>query len=231
MSAEDLVKQFEEYLLPLGYECAPFLVSWYNDVVSNEFKLNYDPDSLAILIISKPSMWETFTKFCVDNKDKIDLTKDPLDQCTNYVMKRLQETLKEDSEIITDHDMQKNRRTPRLLVQTAGHVAGCAYYYQRLPDDPEDVKWGVAIHPVFGGYFAFRAAFIFKNVQVPDLVQRVPKDTIGSNRIKLLQLWSKWDMDFRDVAFENREWTPDQKYNKEQDEFFRTLPEKRILPK
>lgn len=40
-------------------------------------------------------------------------------------------------EIIHDFDLTHSRR-PRVLVQTAGHVSGAAYYYQRhdVTNDP-----------------------------------------------------------------------------------------------
>lgn len=39
--------------------------------------------------------------------------------------------------MLHDFDMDHNRR-PKILVQTAGHVSGAAYYYQRkdIKNDP-----------------------------------------------------------------------------------------------
>lgn len=42
-------------------------------------------------------------------------------------------------ECIHDFEMDHNRR-PKVLVQTAGHVAGAARYYQR--SDVTDDPWG-----------------------------------------------------------------------------------------
>lgn len=42
-------------------------------------------------------------------------------------------------EVITDYEVYPNRR-PKILAQTAAHVAGAAYYYQR--QDVEDDPWG-----------------------------------------------------------------------------------------
>ena len=46
-----------------------------------------------------------------------------------------------DSEYILDYELHPNHR-PKVLVQTAGHVAGAVRYYQRsdLTDDPWDEK-------------------------------------------------------------------------------------------
>jgi len=53
----------------------------------------------------------------------------------------LQAFLDTDIEAIHDFEILPSRR-PRILVQTAGHVAGAAYYYQRkdVVPDPWDEK-------------------------------------------------------------------------------------------
>lgn len=227
---DELLKKFKKFLEPLGYDCAPFLIKWYNNLVTNDYQLEYQPNTLGIVIISTPAMWNTFSKFCKENHEKIDLTKDPLDKCTDYIMNQLKSNLTDKVEIIKDYDMQRKKRIPRILVQTVGHVSGISYYYQRVDGDPEDLKFGVAIHPKFGGYFAFRSTFIFPEIQVPELQQVEPIDSVGDKRLELLKLFSKWDFRFRDVIFEGKEVPEELKYCKEQDEFFQTLPEKRKLP-
>lgn len=209
---------------------APFLVKWYNALVTKEYQLEFDPDTFGIVIISSPSMWKTFSKFCKENHEKMDLTKDPLDKCTDYIMNQLKSTLTEKVEIIKDYDMQKKKRIPRILVQTVGHVAGIAHYYQRKEGDPEEIKFGVSIHPKYGGYFAFRSTFFFTEIQAPELKQVVPVDSVGDKRLELLKLFAKWDFKFRDVIFEGKEVPEENKYCKEEDDFFKELPEKRKLP-
>lgn len=44
-----------------------------------------------------------------------------------------------EAETIHDFEMHPNRR-PKVLVQTAGHVAGAAYYYQA--SDVKGNPWG-----------------------------------------------------------------------------------------
>lgn len=47
-----------------------------------------------------------------------------------------QEFGKDDVESIHDFELLPSRR-PKILVQTAGHVSGAAFYYQRKDLDPD----------------------------------------------------------------------------------------------
>ena len=60
----------------------------------------------------------------------------------------------------------KPNRLPKILMQTACHVAGAACFYQTedcdqslLPDSLKGKKlFGCCVHPQFGGFFSMRAA-------------------------------------------------------------------------
>ena len=165
--------------------------------------------------------------------EKIDClsTKDPLDQCMTLHFQKIKgEFPTYDIETMHDFELHPNRR-PKILVQTAGHVSGAAYYYQKgeVKNPPWDNKkriFGVSIHPTFGGWFAFRGAVIFKNVQVPFLIQKPPIDIVESEekKIELLEKfntnWEDWS--YRDIT------NPDQKYSMEQKAYFSTPPSKRF---
>lgn len=95
-----------------------------------------------------------------------------------YHLSRVKQSLPElQIEVIADYEVHPNRR-PKILAQTAAHVAGAAYYYQR--QDVEDDPWGnqhisgVCIHPQFGGWFAIRAVVLLPGIEVPDLPPRKP---------------------------------------------------------
>lgn len=45
-------------------------------------------------------------------------------------------------EVIADYEVHPNRR-PKILAQTAAHVAGAAYYYRR--QDVEADPWGTQV--------------------------------------------------------------------------------------
>ncbi|KAF7254725.1 hypothetical protein EYD10_01367 [Varanus komodoensis] len=128
-----------------------------------------------------------------------------------------------------DYEMLSNRK-PRFLAQTAAHVAGAAYYYQRkdVLQDPWGEKkiYGVCIHPSYGGWFAIRALVVFPDVQVPFLPQSPPFDcvTTQEERIELLNKfnfhWQDWS--YRDII-EVKE-----KYSEEQKTYFATPPAERL---
>lgn len=132
-------------------------------------------------------------------------------------------------EIIHDFDLTHSRR-PRVLVQTAGHVSGAAYYYQRHdvtndPWPPEKKLFGVSIHPKYGGWFAFRGVIIFRDVQYAELEQTLPKDILGSDENKI-DLLNRFNGNWRDWSF--RDVVPvEGRYSDEQKLYFATLPGQR----
>ncbi|XP_041358604.1 cyanocobalamin reductase / alkylcobalamin dealkylase-like isoform X3 [Gigantopelta aegis] len=140
-----------------------------------------------------------------------------------------QEFLEEEVEVIHDFEMTPNRR-PKVLLQTAGHVSGAAYYYQQ--NDLKENTWpqkkkmyGVSIHPRYGGWFAFRPVVIFKNIECPDLEQQLPEDCVPTQELRkeLLERinfhWQDWS--FRDII------APVKRYSEEQKLYFQTLPKDR----
>ena len=51
---------------PLGFESHPFLVGWYNERVSPKFRLPYSDATPAVVVLSRPDMFErTFLPFLV----------------------------------------------------------------------------------------------------------------------------------------------------------------------
>jgi len=57
----------------LGFEAHPFKVGWYNESVGEKFTLPYPADTLAFVIISKPSMFEkAFLPFIAENLEELD---------------------------------------------------------------------------------------------------------------------------------------------------------------
>lgn len=155
---------------------------------------------------------------------------DPIDECMIHHFNLIKENLPKMSvETLHDFEMTAMRR-PKVLVQTAGHVAGAAYYYQRKdvhPDAWTDTQkmYGVSIHPEFGGWFALRGVIIFKDIQHPGLPRRPPPDCVPGreDRIKLLEAFNfRWkDWGYRDIV------PVREKYSAEQMEYFETAPKDR----
>jgi len=129
-----------------------------------------------------------------------------------------------------DFEMRPGTRRPKILVQTAGHVSGAAYFYQKNdivnPPWPSDQKiFGVSLHPKYVGWFALRGVMIFKNLKVPELIRSPPVDILldDEKKVKLLNLYNlNWqDWRFRDVV------EPIERYSELQKNYFNTPPAER----
>ena len=213
-------------------------VGWYNAVVLPAFHLPYDDETVAWLVISQPSMFEKlFVPYLrAAWKDGSYSDRDPLDSCLYQYLNELIGNFRPQFEVdvIQDYDMHPDRR-PKVLVQTAGHIAGAAYYYQRHHVDKAVDPWdeskkifGVSVHPKFGGWFAFRGVLIFKGLTAPStLVQTPPPDCVPTPEMKIDLLhrfnecWQDWT--YRDVC-----GNPAQEvYSDKQKLYFGTLPKER----
>ena len=177
-------------------------------------------------------MFELLFKPYTASKSSWTLDIDPLDGCIKEYLDGIVDKFTEHKvDLILDYEMDATRR-PKLLVQTAGHVAGAAYYYQRecLGEHPwanDQTMYGVSMHPRYGGWFAFRGALIFKTILAPHLPHRLPEDCVSTQemRLKLFERfnhhWQDWT--YRDVTVGN----VIQKYSEEQKIYFATVPSNR----
>ncbi|KAG8437032.1 hypothetical protein GDO86_007932 [Hymenochirus boettgeri] len=228
MTHVGLKEQLQKVLDPFGFEVYPFKIGWYNAVLEPTFYLSYNEDTLAFVILSTPSMFEkAFKPFL--NEQKLEHVRDPIDQCVAYHMSLVKEVFPcYKLDIIYDYELHPNRR-PKVLMQTAAHISGATYYYQRkdVQHDPWGDKkiYGVCIHPQFGGWFAIRAVLVFTEVQAPALEHTLPLDCLPSHeqRIQLLEQFNfNWkDGKYRDV------FPPKEKYSPEQTLYFATPPAER----
>ncbi|XP_048207140.1 cyanocobalamin reductase / alkylcobalamin dealkylase [Perognathus longimembris pacificus] len=225
----ELKQQIEDTLCPFGFEVYPFQVAWYNELLPPAFHLPLPGPTLAFLVLSTPAMFDRALKPFLQSHYLQPLT-DPVDQCVGYHLRRVTERFPElQMEVIADYEVHPNRR-PKILAQTAAHVAGAAYYYQRR--DVEDDPWGtqhiagVCIHPRFGGWFAIRGVVLLPGITVPDLPHRKPPDCVPTraDRITLLEgfnfHWRDWT--YRDAV------TPQERYSEEQKAYFSTPPAERL---
>ena len=97
----------------------------------------------------------------------------------------------------------KPNRLPKILMQTACHVAGAGQFYQTedcdqnlLPDVLKGKKlFGCCIHPDFGGFFSMRAAVFTGSAAPDDLQQKSPvqlKLTVAQITAILAEFNSNW---------------------------------------
>lgn len=237
VSTDQVVSRLDAYCTPLGLECHSFKIGWYNNLVATPFHLSYHPDTLALVIISTPSMFEQLFKPFLNSVDFRSESMDPLDQCMKKTFGDLASLFKDlKVERLHDFEAHPNKR-PKVLVQSAGHVAGAARYYQRSdlvvgtgPWEKDKRIYGVSVHPKYGGWFALRGVLIFEDILSPDLEQQEPVDCVPTNEMKIDLLhkynecWKDWT--FRDVYVCGH---PIQdKYSEEQKVYFETPPKERL---
>ncbi|XP_066482149.1 cyanocobalamin reductase / alkylcobalamin dealkylase [Tiliqua scincoides] len=155
---------------------------------------------------------------------------DPVDQCISHNLSLVRESLADQHvDIMYDYEMLPNRK-PRFLAQTAAHVAGAAYYYQRkdVQQDPWGKKkiYGVCIHPQYGGWFAIRALLLFPHVEVPFLLQNAPVDCVPTEE-KRIELLEKFNFHWRDWSYRDIIEVKE-RYSEEQKTYFATPPAERL---
>lgn len=73
-------------------------------------------------------------------KTKNSLSQDFLDQSITMCLQNVVINFPENKiTIMHDYEMRPGTRRPRVLVQTAGHVSGSVYFYQK--SDVENPEW------------------------------------------------------------------------------------------
>uniref|UniRef100_A0A8C6SYZ1 Cyanocobalamin reductase / alkylcobalamin dealkylase n=1 Tax=Neogobius melanostomus TaxID=47308 RepID=A0A8C6SYZ1_9GOBI len=212
---------FMLYKNKLSILCIFFLLSkigWYNNVLPASLHLSYPEDTLAVVVLSTPSMFEqAFLPFL--EEQSFQGLSDPIDQCVKQCVSFCFSG--QNIAVSFDYELLPSRK-PKFLAQTAAHVSGAAFYYQQ-----SDKMYGVCVHPSFGGWFAIRALLVFEDVTVgSELQQPVPPDCVPSreDRIRLLEAfnfnWQDWT--YRDII------SPVQTYSQKQKDYFGTLPAQRF---
>ncbi|XP_078417157.1 cyanocobalamin reductase / alkylcobalamin dealkylase isoform X1 [Cetorhinus maximus] len=222
-------QQLNACLGPLGFQCDPFRIDWYNAVIQPSFHLQYPDDTLAFVVLSTPQMFEkAFKPFIADKQ--LPTVRDPIDECVVYYFSLVKKNLSDQRiEAIHDFEMLPNRK-PKVLVQTAAHVAGAAYYYQMkdVQQNPwgEKKMYGVCIHPRYGGWFAIRGVLIFPDVQVPSLEQKLPVDCVSTDE-KKIQLLERFNLHWQDWTYRDI-IDVEERYSEEQKQYFATPPSERF---
>ncbi len=87
---------------------------------------------------------------------------------------------------------------------------------------------GVCLHPTYGGWFALRSVFIFKNFLVNDSImqQKLPVDMLNGDKNLILDLLEKFNFNWKDWTY--RDMIPvKEKYSEIQKDYFETEPKYR----
>ncbi|XP_039985426.1 cyanocobalamin reductase / alkylcobalamin dealkylase isoform X5 [Xiphias gladius] len=198
LNGERVTGLLKDRLSKLGFEVYPLKVGWYNSVLPPSLRLAYPDDSLAVVVLSTPTMFEQALMPFLEERGCQGLS-DPIDQCVKHCVTSsvLQCFPGQSVDVRYDYELLPSRK-PKFLAQTAAHVSGAAFYYQQsdVTDQPwaEKVKmFGVCMHPRFGGWFAIRALLVFRDVTVGfEVVQPVPPDCVPTRegRIQLLEAFN-----------------------------------------
>ncbi|XP_029285031.1 cyanocobalamin reductase / alkylcobalamin dealkylase isoform X1 [Cottoperca gobio] len=230
-NVEGITGLLNECLSKVGFEVYPLKVGWYNSVLPPTLRLAYPDNSLAVVLLSTPAMFEqAFLPFMEEKGCQV--MSDPIDQCVKHsVSSAVSQCFPgQEVDVRYDYEMLPSRK-PKFLAQTAAHVSGAAFYYQQsdVRDQPwaEKKMFGVCVHPRFGGWFAIRALLVFGGVTIDsEMVQPLPPDCVPSreSKIELLEAfnfhWQDWS--YRDIV------RPVQIYSQKQKDYFSTLPAERF---
>ncbi|VDK45207.1 unnamed protein product [Anisakis simplex] len=228
-----------------GFECHRFKVGSYNALVERDFKLCYDDNVMAAVVLNTPSFLETTFKNWLISQKGVDETVNDLiakfgaNPLQAYFTEKFRAVKKAllpfEAEVIQDFDFSK-QWVPKVLLTTCGMVSGAAYYYRPSPGqdllivDPishvKKRRMGLSLHPKFGGHFGFRAVFIFKDIelahefkerQAPMILDTIEKQEEALNLFNYHWL----DGRFRDCG------DPIERYSELQMKFFSTAPIRR----
>lgn len=233
--AVQVTQRLSRHLDDRGFECHPFLVGWYNDRVGPKFALQYDNSHLAIVVLSRPNMFEkTFLPFLTSTGFE-EGKRDPLDECIRQTMMVAKEKVfpEEDVEIMHDFELHPNRR-PKILVQTAAHVSGAVKLFQKCDILDETLLDGmkkkkvfpVCIHPRFGGWFAIRTVFVFRRLRIHDW-DNLPTCSLSLREEEISRLLILFNDHWQDNEYRDYGVMPKETYSKMQRDYFATVPTKR----
>ena len=162
----------------------------------------------------------------------IETLNDPIDEFMNLHFNRMQTILKDnnyDSDKIQDYELMPTRRA-KILLQTVSHVSGAAFFYQysklKSLNNNNKLSMGVCLHPKYGGWFAMRGVFIFKNILAYDLISKIPQDVLNNDESRIIDLLNKFNTNWKDNSYRDV-ITVENKYSKKQIEYFTTEPSDR----
>ncbi|XP_026201274.1 methylmalonic aciduria and homocystinuria type C protein homolog [Anabas testudineus] len=230
-NVESVTGLLKERLLKCGFEVYPLKIGWYNSVLPSSLHLPYPDDTLAVVVLSTPCMFEQAFLPFLEKKGCQGLS-DPIDQCVrHHISSAVSECFSgQKVDVRYDYELLPSRK-PKFLAQTAAHVSGAAYYYQKsyVTDHswPKNKIFGVCVHPNYGGWFAIRALLVFEDVTVgSEMLQPAPPDCVPTRegRIQLLEAFNlHWqDYSYRDII------RAAETYSQKQRDYFSTLPAQRF---
>ena len=231
--AVKIATALDKNLKSYGFDAAPFIPEWYN-TMSSVVKMSYHDQAVCVVVISNADLFDKTLPAYIKEHHSGNSDKDLIDQCASfYINKAVNEIFPDENvDVIFDYDLQINSRLPKINMQTAGHAAGLAYFnraesIQHPPESWEQKTkmFGCSISPRYGGWFAYRAVVVFKDI-LDDRIQYLPPhDSVGKEEDKI-ELLTYFNNDWKDVRWRDI-IVSEKRYSEEQIEYFNTLPSKR----
>lgn len=175
-------------------------------MVDQIYQLPYPENTVAFMTTSSPRMFQQVRNYYVkiskdgNSEEERKITADPIDRFSQVIHESLQ--LPYQASFVYDFELKPISRVPKVLVQTCGHVAGLAYFYQpklypSLFNDNE-TRFGVCVHPRYGGWFAFRSVIIFPELQIETLPKTEPCDVLQNNEEVLRYLFEQYNKNWQE---------------------------------
>uniref|UniRef100_A0AC35UE93 Cyanocobalamin reductase (cyanide-eliminating) n=1 Tax=Rhabditophanes sp. KR3021 TaxID=114890 RepID=A0AC35UE93_9BILA len=234
-----------------GFEIYPINLREYNRFVGKEFHLPNDENTFGVVVLSTP-LWfprkyQTWIKQIMQEKvltqeEFQEAYPDPIKQCFEECFDEAVRDLDDQRPtIIHDFTFLANRK-PKMIMAAAGHASGATYYYTKnecpelLPSDEDRISAGkkkligIAMHPKYGGHFAFRCVILFEKVMLTDLELNSPvkaiedKEEIARLILSFNDLWRTGD--YRNMGETNGN-SYAQKYTEIQMKYWNSPPAER----
>lgn len=71
-----------------------FQIGWYNDKVVKQFQLPYSYDTLSVIVVSQPCMFEkTFLPWLIENQHRLPDMKDFIDECMQCFFTQIKQVI------------------------------------------------------------------------------------------------------------------------------------------
>eukprot|EP01122_Echinamoeba_exundans_P007018 TRINITY_DN2078_c0_g1_i4.p2 TRINITY_DN2078_c0_g1~~TRINITY_DN2078_c0_g1_i4.p2 ORF type:complete len:242 (-),score=20.40 TRINITY_DN2078_c0_g1_i4:1103-1828(-) len=178
MDASNLVQLLQHEFHSAGIDiCNGFSVAEYNKLVKFQLPTFSRRDPLGVVIGSTKVFWPHFIQWLSSLPS---IPKDPIDNFYRHTVERVIKALDIPGlqyEIRYDWDRPATGRF--VHVQTAGHLAGVAFYDQ-------ECMW--SCHPEFGLWFVYRAAVVF-SVEIDGFVPSVPRQVLTPEIVTAIKSW------------------------------------------
>lgn len=207
-AVQALAHAIDGWASPFHVHCSPpFLVGWYNDerkrTAGGESMIKADEDAVAFAMYTRPGYLDTI----LDHYGRARPSSHFVDAATNEVLQQLRTKLPDAfGAVVTNTD----EGPPYYHVQTVGAVAGVDQHMEagdvndplwesdlsdRLEETRDERMWGtdpqvrrkifgVNMHPIYGGWYAYRALVVLHAVRAKDLKRPEPLSFVSGDDMR-----------------------------------------------